>query len=83
MGAAPAAGPAQRSPRRLAPTLGLLLGLYAYTALLGLGAWAREGDAGTLLGAATLLLSLSALLAGGALVGSFLRLGRPGPPGGP
>jgi hypothetical protein len=83
VGAARAAGPPQRSPRRLGPTLGLLVGLHAYIALAGLGAWAREGDAGVLLGAATLLLSLSALLALGALVGSFLRLGRPGPPEGP
>ncbi len=60
------------SPRR--GWLGLMVGLYSYLIILGLWARARTGDGATLLGAAMILLVVSALVSGYALVWKFLVL---------
>lgn len=54
--------------------VGLVGGLYAYFLVVGLWGWARGGDATTLLGLAIILIILSTLLAGNALVRKFFLL---------
>jgi hypothetical protein len=51
-----------------------MIGLYSYLIILGLWGWARTGDAATLLAAAMILLVLSVLSSGYALVRKFLIL---------
>ncbi len=61
-----------------------MIGLYSYLILQGLWAWAKTWDAATLLGAAMILLALSALVSGYVLVRKFLILaGSARDPSGP